>query len=73
MSPADQLADQATAQAFADECLRAMLTANRLPEDDEDADAILTSSAHRGREAPPRDSHQGDAAQKLDGDAGVDA
>lgn len=42
MSPADQLADQATAQAFADECLRAMLTANRLPEDDEDADAILT-------------------------------
>lgn len=42
MSPAHSLGDQPTAQAFADECLRAMLTANRLPEDHEDADAVLT-------------------------------
>lgn len=42
MSPATQLGDQETAAAFADACLRGMLTADRLPEDNEDADAVLT-------------------------------
>lgn len=42
MSPASALADQETARSFADTCIGAMLTASRLPDDDEDADAVLS-------------------------------